>query len=90
METSKDFSNGLLKRKELVVVLKEKTNPGIEKVKKEIAEKFKSKEENIVIKKVVSGFGSNEFKVDAYIYEDVATKEAVEPKKKEKKKAGGT
>jgi ribosomal protein S24E len=89
MEIRKDFSNSLLKRRELELVLTDEKNPGFAKVQKKIAEKFKSSEENVVVKKVASGFGVNEFKVDAFVYEDATAKEDVEPKIKEKKKKEG-
>jgi ribosomal protein S24E len=89
VETKKDFSNKLLKRRELEVVLVEEQNPGFDKVKKEVAQEFKSNEENVVIKKLKNGFGSNEFVVDAFIYDDVASRDAIEPKKKEKRKKEG-
>ena len=85
METRKDFSNNLLKRRELVVILNKDSNPGFEIVKKEVARKFKADEGLVVLKNVKGEFGSGEFRVDAFIYEDKESMERIEPKKKEKK-----
>jgi len=89
METRKDFSNKLLKRRELEIVFQDEKNPGFEKVKKEIVQKFKVSEENVVVRNVKNNFGNNEFIVDVFIYQDKAAKDFIEPRKKEKKKAGG-
>ena len=88
MEIKKDFSNKLLKRRELAVILEKDSNPGYEHVKKEVAQKFKADENLVVVKKVVSGFGNNEFKIDVFIYGDEESMKKIEPKKKEKKKEG--
>jgi ribosomal protein S24E len=89
METRKDFTNELLKRRELELVFKEGENPGFEKVKKEIVGKFKASEDVVVVKKVASSFGKDEFVVDVFIYKDAEAKNSIEPKTKEKKKKEG-
>ena len=90
METTKDFKNNLLKRRELSLVIDSDKNPGMASVAKTISEKFKSAEDVIVVKNLDSRFGRKSFFVEAFIYDSVADKARIEPKKKEKKKAEGS
>jgi len=85
MDVVKEFDNRLLKRKEVEVSDRYNSNPGLSKVLEDIAKHLKVKEEVVVIKKINSHFGSNNFLIDAFIYDSPADKERVEPKKKEKK-----
>ena len=86
MNLIKDFKNELLKRREIEISADYESNPGLKKVTQDIANHFKVSEELIAIKKIISKFGTNEFVVDAFIYNDVKHKEMIEPKKKEKNK----
>lgn len=86
MDIIKNFNNALLKRKEIEISFDSESNPGIVKASKDIAETFKVNEEQIVIKRIKSGFGSNNFSVNAFIYENKDLKDSTEPKRKEKKK----
>jgi len=88
METKKKFRNDLLKRNEIVIVNEYDSNPGFEKTKSDLASGLKVDAENIVIRRVGSHFGSNEFVVEAFVYDSPEDLAKVEPKKKEKKKAG--
>ncbi|MEK6928946.1 MAG: hypothetical protein AABW65_03260 [Nanoarchaeota archaeon] len=81
----KDIRNNLLKRKEIQFKINSNSNPGFSNSLKIIAEKFKAKEENIVIKAVRNKFGENNFLIDAFIYDSVQDKEKIEPKIKIKK-----
>jgi len=90
MEIKRDFRNDLLKRKEIEVLLSEKGNPGFANCQKILASELKALEEVIVVRNVKNNFGSNEFLVDAFIYDSKEDLESIEPKKKEKKKAGGS
>lgn len=89
MNTIKDFRNDLLKRRELKLVVNAGKNPGFAEALKNVADKFKAKEENIVVREVKSKFGRDTFLIDAYIYDSAEDKANIEPKKKEKKKEGG-
>lgn len=80
--------NKLLKRKEVVVVGKYDSNPGFAKVHEDIAKKFDVGSDLVVVRTIQGGFGTHEFKIDAFIYDSVKDKEMIEPKKKEKKKIG--
>ncbi|MFH1802010.1 MAG: hypothetical protein ABH864_01000 [archaeon] len=88
MEILNETKNELLKRKELLVSLASESNPGFEGSRKSIAEKFKAELDNITVKYIKNNFGTNEFLVEAFIYESIKDKERIEPKIKPKKKAG--
>ena len=90
MKIIKEIKNDLLKRKEIRFVVESEKNPGIEGSKKILIEKIKSPEENIAIKFVKSKFGSQEFLVEAFVYDSKEDKEKIEPKVKGKKKVEGT
>jgi len=88
MEVNKDFRNELLKRREIHGILMSEKNPGLDIARREVAGKFKVGEENVALKFVKNNFGSNEFLIEAFVYDSVEDLLRVEPKKKEKKKAG--
>jgi ribosomal protein S24E len=85
MKLVKEIENELLKRKEVIVSAEYDSNPGYQKIMKEILGKFKVEEEVVVIKKLENRFGSKEFLAAAFIYENIKDKERIEPKKKVKK-----
>jgi len=85
MDVVKEFDNRLLKRKEVEVSKQYDSNPGFAKVSEDIVKHLNVKEEVIVIKKINSYFGSNNFLIDVFIYDSSTDKERIEPKKKEKK-----
>ena len=85
MEKIREFDNKLLKRKEVVVREEFNGNPGFAKSTELIAKEFKTDQEKISVKKIESGFGSNEFTIEAFIYDSKEQKDTIEPKKKEKK-----
>jgi len=87
MNVIKEFKNNLLKRKEIEILGSYESNPGFEKVKKDIAAHFKTPEDLIVIKNVKGSFGSNELLINFLVYNSANDKEKIEPKKKEKKEA---
>jgi len=84
----KDFKNDLLNRREVVVRFESESNPGLVESNSKVVSEFKSSEDKVVIKRINSIFGSNEFVIEAYVYDSVEDKDKVEPKKKEKKKVG--
>ena len=79
-----DNKNALLKRREIKAIVEADSNPGFENSTSLIANQFKSKPENIVLKNVKSKFGRNTFLIDAYIYDSEEAKEAIETKIKNK------
>lgn len=81
--------NKLLKRDEITASLVEQSNPGFAKARTLLAEALKVAEERIALRAVRSHFGSNEFTIEAYVYDSVADKERIEPKPKAPKKKGG-
>jgi len=74
--------NPLFNRREIVFEVEKEITPTRNEAEKIIANHFKTKEENIKLKKVEGRFGSNTFKIIANIYESREDKEAVEKKKK--------
>ena len=84
-----NIKNPLLKRKEVKVVIEAGKNPTAAESSKVIADEFKTKEENIVIKKIQGKFGRNTFLISAKIYDSKELKDKVEPKlnKNQKKRA---
>ncbi len=85
----KDFRNELLKRREVKFAVESEKNPGFEFVVKEIAEKFKTSEENVAVKSLKNNFGSNNFLVEAFVYDSLDDKNKIEPGPKVKKSSGG-
>ncbi|MEK6889364.1 MAG: hypothetical protein AABW80_04630 [Nanoarchaeota archaeon] len=81
----KEIHNKLLNRKEVELELESESNPGIAKCRADIAKHFKSEENLVVIKRLLSHFGKNNFVVEAYIYKDEANMKAVEMPAKKKK-----
>ena len=88
MEILNETKNNLLKRTELQIKIESSGNPGFEQSKKSAAEKFKAELDNIALKRVINNFGTNEFLIEAFIYESIADKERIEPKPKAKKQPG--
>lgn len=87
MKIEKDFRNDLLKRREILFSLEEKSNPGFSKMQEHCANHFKIEPERVVIKRVFSNFGSHEFFAEALIYDSIEDKINTEPKAKAKKEA---
>lgn len=85
MRAIREFHNPLLKRKEIIVGKEYDTNPGFSQSGKDVAAHFKVSEDVVVVRRVGSSFGSNEFVIDFFIYDSVKDKENIEPKKKGKK-----
>ena len=92
MKVISDFKNDLLKRREVVFVIGSEANPGVAGANKAMVDRFKTSEENIAIKKIMSNFGKREFMIEAFVYNTKEDKEMVERKPKVKKtnEAGGT
>ena len=85
MEIIKDIRNDLLKRQWVNLSLEAEKNPNFDEIKKQVAEKFKKPEENIDVYNIKGSFGSNKFKIDAYIYDSKEDLEKATPKVKKKK-----
>jgi len=86
MNVISEFRNDLLKRKEMIFSDSYDSNPGFAQVGKDVASETKADEAVVVVRGIKSEFGSNEFIVDAFVYDSIKDKEKIEPKKKEKKK----
>jgi len=77
-----------LKRNEVKGIVSSVGNFGVGNAMKTVVEQMKAAEENVVIKNVKSKFGRDTFLIEALIYDSVEDKMKIEPKVKEKKKAG--
>ncbi len=79
--------NDLLKRREVVIQAEfaGKSTPAEVDVQKTLAEKIKTNEKLVVIKKIRQVYGSARAMVDAYIYDDETTLKAIEAINKKKK-----
>lgn len=88
MKMIQDMRNELLRRREVKLIVEAERNPGSDFGRKEVASKFKSDENLVVVKKIGSKFGRNTFLIDAFIYDSADMKEKIEQKPKVKKTAG--
>lgn len=70
METSKNIRNDLLKRNEISFFLESDKNPNFSEARKIIADEYKKNEEVIDVHRVKGSFGSNKFKINAYVYDN--------------------
>lgn len=85
MKILQDFKNDLLKRRELVVDIQSESNPGMQGAVKALVDEFKAEENCIVVQKIDSKFGSDNFIISAFIYDSAADKGKIEPRPKQKK-----
>ena len=89
MEITKDFKNDLLKRQEISLSLEADNNPNFSEIKKQVAEKLKKDESVVDVYNIKGSFGSNEFKVDVYIYDSKEDLEKNSNKKAKDEKSSG-
>lgn len=85
MQIIKELKNELLKRKEILFSVKAESNPGYENSKKKIVEKIKADPEKVVVKSVRNNFGTKEFFIEVFVYDNTEDKDRIEPKPKVKK-----
>ena len=85
----KEFRNDLLKRKEVLVSFEADKNPGFEASEKMVVDQMKFDADKVAVRSVKSHFGSNEFVVEAFVYDTAKDREMIEPKVKPKKVVGG-
>jgi ribosomal protein S24E len=78
MKILEDKTNELLKRREIKVIIEAEKNPSTLEVTKNLAEHFKTKEENISLKVVRGKFGRKTFLAVARIYNNKEDKDATE------------
>ena len=86
MNIKKEFRNDLLKRKEVLFIVENSGNPGVQSCLSMVSDKYKVESNVIEIRKINSQFGSNKFQVEAFVYDSEKDKMETEQKKKEKKK----
>jgi len=78
MEILKQFNNKLLNREEITLSFDSITIPSKLDIRKQISEKTKKPEENIVIQKISTQFGNHTMEITAKIYSDVESKDKYE------------
>ena len=87
MNNLKQKHNSLLNREEITFEVEKNSIPSKEEIKKQISNKIKKPEENIVISKINTKFGSKTFEVSAKVYDNVENKKKYEViSRKERKK----
>jgi len=86
MKIQKDFKNGLMKRRELELLIESEKAPNFADVQKELAKEIGAYEDLVVVRAIRGSFGSHGFLVEAFIYNSPEDKLWAEPKKKVKKK----
>lgn len=89
MKIIEDKNNELLNRKEIKIIVEAGKNPSMQEAVKIIADHFKTKDENIVVKGIKGKFGRNTFLISSFIYDTKEAKEKIERKTKGKKKKEG-
>jgi len=82
LEILKEIENKLFDRKEVIVTIDSEITPSHQEVEKLLSEHFKTKIENIKIKKIKGKFGYKTFTILANIYSSKKEKDATELKKK--------
>ena len=78
MEIIEQKQNNLLNRQEIVLTLEQESIPSKNEIAKMLAKQFKTEEENIIIKKINSKFGSKKFEISAKIYKDAESRQKYE------------
>jgi len=88
MKIQKDFKNGLMKRRELELLVESEKAPNFADMQKEVAKELGAYEDLVVVKAIRGSFGSHEFLIEIFVYHSPEDKVWAEPKKKVKKKEG--
>jgi len=79
IEIAKQFENPLLRRKELVInVVSDKATPSRAELSSKLAAILDTKEDLIVIDKIIQKFGTTESEVIVRVYEDENTLRSIE------------
>lgn len=81
--------NSLLHRHDVIAKKTYTTNPGLNTVKEDVAKHFNKPVDCVVVGAVRGGFGSNEFVIEARVYDSSDKLILVEPKPKVKKVEAG-
>ena len=79
--------NDLLQREEIYALKDDVKTPGMEDIRKEIASLLKKDSTSVAVKRIKGRFGSKQFIVEAYAYDNEEVMKKTEPKVKEKKGA---
>ena len=87
IKISEQRENDLFNRKEVKGMLVANISPSREQILEVLSKKFSKPKENIKIKGIHGKFGSNEFNIEANIYESQQDKDSVELKKKKEAEA---
>jgi len=87
MEIKLDIRNDLFKRNEIKAELEAEKNPGFDEVRKMISEKIKKSEDSVDVYGIKGGFGSNNFIINAYVYDSKEDKDKAEQLTQKQRKA---
>ncbi|MFH1325304.1 MAG: hypothetical protein ABIH49_00850 [archaeon] len=80
-----EFENKLFNRKEISLEIETKITPKTEEIKKLISDKFSLPAGNVEMKKINGKFGSNNFIINAFVYNSEEDKNKIENKNKKTK-----
>jgi len=75
MNVLEEKNNPVMHRKEFIVEIEAEKVPSKIEAIKIISEQSKKPEENIIIERIDTNFGSKKFKINALVYEDSKSKE---------------
>lgn len=89
MKIELDKRNEILKRHEVRIVESYDSNPGKANAVKTVSSHFGKADDCIYINKIESKFGSNEFVIDALVFDDPKLKIAFETRMKSRKERKG-
>ena len=91
MKIQEEFRNELLKRIEIRGVVSSDGNLGKVNALKAVVEAMKVSEEQVLLRSLKNNFGTNEFWIEAFVYDSLEDKKRVGPRQKVKKvaSAGG-
>lgn len=85
MAVLNDFNNKLLKRRELTISMQHDKNPSMVEALDIVSGEGKADKELVAVKSIRNKFGTNNFFIEAFVYNNQEQKQRVEPKIKVKK-----
>ncbi|MEK6852623.1 MAG: hypothetical protein AABX59_01970 [Nanoarchaeota archaeon] len=81
IQIKEKFSNPLLEREEVIVIVSSPSTPNSDELRKALAHKFNSSEDLVSVKHILGSYGMHNFKVEAYIYKNKELFQRFEVKK---------
>lgn len=85
MAITRDFDNKLLKRREMIVSVQAEKNPSMSEALDIVSSEGKSEKDLVAIRSIRNSFGTDNFEIEAFVYQTKDLKARYEPKPKVKK-----